>query len=112
VPMAGPRPLGSRRSATACLPGSDIALASADAHGPARPWCRFGRTGRSGRPASAGARRARRSKGLSVSSRSRWPVALAGAVSACDGSAAPSTRRSSVATKTLGALANPLIQTP
>jgi hypothetical protein len=34
--MAGPRPLGSRRSATACLPDSEIALASADTHGPAR----------------------------------------------------------------------------
>jgi hypothetical protein len=52
-------------------------------------------------------------RGLSLfSSRSHWRVVLAGAVSACDESAAPSTRRSSVAAKTLGALAEPLIQTP
>jgi hypothetical protein len=36
VPTAKPRPLERRRSATARLPGSDIALASADAHRPAR----------------------------------------------------------------------------
>ena len=34
--MAGPRPLGSRRSATVCLPRSKIALASSRRHGPAR----------------------------------------------------------------------------
>lgn len=33
MPTAEPRPPGSRRSATACLPGSEIVSASADAHG-------------------------------------------------------------------------------